>query len=67
MMKDIQTVCESDKFAKELTQMILPSEHLFAVCALKGRLTRVLANVIDWNLIQKKNKPHLSELAENSN
>lgn len=35
--------------------MILPSEHLIAVCALKGGLARVLANVIDWNLIQKTN------------
>lgn len=35
--------------------MILPSEHLFTVRALKGGLARVLANVIDWNLIQKTN------------
>lgn len=33
--------------------MILPSEHLFAVRALERGLARVLANVIDWNLIQK--------------
>lgn len=38
--------------------MILPSEHLRTICALKWGLARVLADVIDCNLIREN---HLSD------
>lgn len=41
---------------KELTQMILPSEHLRAVRTLKWGLARVLADMVYWNLYRR---PHI--------